>query len=453
VLGVLCLAASLLAAQPAHNTPSPTAEQQFQAAMAAQDQGNLDKAESLLLALRSRHPGLFAVDESLGLLYIKREQFASALPVLEAAANENPSSAVAHANLGADDLKLGKTLDAVHELRIAAKLNSKDRDTQSNLGQALAASKQPAEAAKAFAQAVALDPEDWDLRCDWAGMLLDSGDADHAANALAPIPNPETMPRVQALLAELDEKHGRFLDAAQHLQTAAKLDPSEANLYSLGMEYLKHWTFEPAAQFFEYGAGRYPTSQRMLLGLGIARYAMNQLSPAATIFAQLLDADQANTTYAELLGRSCTLMPDTIQECDKLERFAEAHPEHAAIDTYAAISILARSGETANPALATKLLDEAILVDPKLAEAHLQKAILLENQEEWRESIPELETSITLRPESSKAHYRLALAYAHTGNREKAQKEIALQKKYREQEKDGVDSRLRDIPIFLMNTP
>jgi len=161
---------------------------------------------------------------------------------------------------------------------------------------------------------------------------------------------------------------------------------------------------------------------------GNRAYAMNQLGPAASIFAQLLDADPENATYAILLGKSCTLMPDSIKECEKLERFAATDPKHAEVDTYAAMSILARSPETANLTLAAKLLDEAIEADPKLPEAHLQKGFLLQSQDRWQESIPELEASAALRPESSKAHYLLMLAYSRTGKREKAQEEMVLQK-------------------------
>ena len=452
-IGIFFFAVGALHAQSSQTNADAAMEREFQAAMTTQDRGDLDQAESMLVALRSKHPGFFAVDESLGLLYVAREQFTTALPILKAAAKENPSSEVAHANLGADYLKLGKSEDAVHELQIAAKLNPNKTETQSNLGQALVANGQRADAAKAFGKAVALDPANGDLRYNWAAVLLDTGDANQAAEALAPIQGQETMPQVQTLLGEIAEKQGRFLDAVGHLQAAAKLDPSEANLYALGMEYLKHWTFQPALQFFEYGVVHYPSSQRMLLGIGITRYSMNQIPLAAPIFAQLLDADPQNATYAELLGRSCTLMPDTIKECEKLERFAEANPQHAAIDTYAATSILARSNEAPKLDLAAKLLDEAIQVDPKLAEAHLQKGFLLQYQEKWRESIPELEASVALRPESSRAHYRLALAYAHTGNREKAHEQIALQKKYREQEKDGIDARLNEIQTFLVDKP
>ena len=102
--------------------------------------------------------------------------------------------------------------------------------------------------------------------------------------------------------------------------------------------------------------------------------------------------------------------------------------------------------------LAAKFLDEAIRIDPKLAEAHYDKGLLLQFQEQWSESIPELETSIALKPEKARTHYRLALAYARIGNREKAKEQFALQKKYREQEKEGIDARYNEIQMFVVAT-
>ena len=425
-------------------------ESQFQAAMAAQDRGDLKKAESMLVTLRRQHPGIFALDESLGLLYVACERFAEALPLLQAAAREDSSSDIAHANLGADYLKLGKNAEAVRELQIGARLNPANGETQLNLGHALASSGKPAEAAEVFGKAVALQPANADLRYDWAAVLMDAEKVDQAAQALAPVSNQETMPQVQALLGEIAEKQGRFLEAAQHFQQAARLDPSETNLYLLSAEYLKHWTFDPALKSFEYGVAQYPSCQRLLLGLGITRYAMSQVPAAASIFAQLMDADPENTTYVELLGRSCSLFPDTIKECVKLIAFAEKHPKNAMIDTYAAASILGESGDTPNLPLAVRLLDGAIAIDPKLPEAHYQKGLLLQYQDEWRESIPEFETSVALKPESSRAHYHLALAYARVGNREKAKEQFAMQKKYREQEKEGIDSRFNELQMFVV---
>jgi tetratricopeptide (TPR) repeat protein len=455
----LCVTVVVLRGQSAPSSADSAMERDFQAAMAAQDRGDLGKATSMLVALRSAHPGIFAVDESLGLLYVAREDFATALPILKAATREEPGSSVAHANLGADYLKLDKSQDAVRELEIAARLNPRDQGTLSTLGQALSANGQPAAAAQAFGKAVELapanadatimDPATRDLRYNWAVVLLETGDADKAAWALAPIPASLNTPQIESVLGEIAEKQGKYIDAVQHLQAAAKQDPSEANIYLLGCEYLKHWTFDPAVELFEYGVAHYPASQRLLLGLGIAQYSKNKISVAAPIFAQLLDADPGNATYAILLGRSCIALPDTIKECEKLEYFAEANPKNGDVDTYAAMSILARSPETANLALASKLLDEATQADPKLADAHLEKGFLLQYQDHWRESIPELETCIALRPESSKAHYLLMLAYARTGNKAKAKEQLLLQKKYRDLEKDGMDTRYREVQMFV----
>ena len=76
----LCLAAALLHGQSSstrtatdEHMATQAMEREFQDAMAAQDKGDMEHAKSLLLELHSRHPGIFAVDESLGLLYVARE--------------------------------------------------------------------------------------------------------------------------------------------------------------------------------------------------------------------------------------------------------------------------------------------------------------------------------------------------------------------------------------------
>jgi thioredoxin-like negative regulator of GroEL len=79
--------------------------------------------------------------------------------------------------------------------------------------------------------------------------------------------------------------------------------------------------------------------------------------------------------------------------------------------------------------------------------------VLLQYQSDWKDSVAELQAAIALKPEASKAHYRLALAYNHTGQRDKAQEEIELQKKYTDQEKNGLNARLKEITTFLVNTP
>jgi tetratricopeptide (TPR) repeat protein len=422
-------------------------------ALDAYDQGKLDTAEPILRDIATRYLKNYEANEALGSLYAEQGSLDKAIPYLQRAASLAPTQSIAHANLGAACLKLGKTEDAIRELKAAAKLDPLSRPTQSNLGQALLAGKQPAEAAKAFAKAVQIEPDNWDLRYNWAVALVDAGEIQQATDALAPIPGKDAKPQIQALLGDIAERQGNFQEAVDYLQAAAKLDPSEVNIYFLGFEFLRHWTFEPAIRIFTYGIAQYPTSQRMLMGLGIARYSLNDLAVAAPIFAQLLDMDPESATYADFLGKSCSLMPDMSKGCEKLEGFAEKHPQNATIATYAAASILHRSTQSEDLAVASALLNQAITLDPKLAEAHYQKGLLLQTETQWKESVLELETAIALKPNSSKAHYRLALAYSHTGQRDKAQAEIALQKEYSEQEKDSLNARLKEVKTFLVATP
>jgi predicted Zn-dependent protease len=161
VLGCLFLALQMLHAQSTQGRVASSAmEREFQAAMAAEDKGELDRAEILLGELHSKHPGIFAVDESLGLLYVAREQFAKALPLLEAAVREQPSSDVAHVNLGAAYYKLHRNPEALREFERAAKLNPGSATTQQALGQLWMEAQQPQRAAEAFAAALDQKPGD-----------------------------------------------------------------------------------------------------------------------------------------------------------------------------------------------------------------------------------------------------------------------------------------------------
>ena len=55
------------------------------------------------------------------------------------------------------------------------------------------------------------------------------------------------------LLGKIDEKDGKFLEAANEFETATRMDPSEENLFTWGSELLLHRTYEPAIQVFQEG--------------------------------------------------------------------------------------------------------------------------------------------------------------------------------------------------------
>lgn len=426
--------------------------QTFQKAQADLDAGHAAAAEPLLRGLHARHPDNYEINESLGLLYAAGGRVAEATPLLSAAAREAPNSDVAHANLGTAYLKLGRAGDAARELAAAARLNPANAGTQQALGQAWMLEKQPAKAAAAFEAALAQGGDDPALLYNAALALFDSGQAAEGEPLLARIPEVETSAEAQSLYGDIDEQLGRYEDAAKHYSNAVHLDPSEANLYLLGIEFLRHWTFDAAAREFEAGVRFFPQSQRMRLGLGVALYGGGRYDQAIPVFAGLLEENPSNAMDAELLGRTCTVLTEGSQpQCAALTAYAQQHPKDAILATYAATSILHQPADRGQLEVARHLLEAAIRANPNLPEARYGMGLLLQTESQWAESIPALQSAIRLRPEYASAHYRLAMALSHTGQHEQARAEIALQQKYNQQEQAGVDARLKQVTTFLVN--
>lgn len=423
----------------------------LQKALDAYARGRASEAEPVLRDLAARYPRSYEASEALGSLYLEASEMDRALPYLRRAAALAPVEAIAHANLGAAYMQAGKNSEAVHELELAAKLDPRNDATQSNLGQALMLTGQPVAAAKSFAIAAAGEPTRWDVFYNWALALLESKAPLEADAVLAKIP-PEAMTgQAQSLAGDVDEKLGRYKEAVVHYQAAAQADPSDANLYTLTLELLRHWTWEEAIQIASYGASKYPESMHFKVATGIALYGSNKYPAAARAFAELLAKEPENGFYADLLGRSCGSIADEVNtDCNGLEEFARRHPENARASTYAAASILKRPAAEQDVAGAERMLRQAISVDPKLTEAYYQLGVLEQQRSQWKESAAVLEKAVALRPAYTEAHYRLARAYAHMGLRDEAQKQTALQQQYSQQEKDRLDARMQEVVTFLL---
>lgn len=446
-----CISPAQVKPSASHDALSSAEQKQLQSALDAQEAGHLQDAESVLHTLSVHHPHNFEILESFGLLYVAQSDFTKAIPYLQRASAVSPRSAIASANLGAAYLKAGRQKEAIAALEKSSALDPGNADTQANLGIALMQDGQASRAAKAFAIAANSRPHDADLLYNWAVALLAANQAEKAADVGGRIPGAETSGQVQSLLADAAEHSGKFKEAVEHYEAAAKLDPSEANLYALGMEFVRHWTFEPATKVFEYGLTRYPGSARLLSGQGIALYANNDYAGAAKIFSGLLEKFPDNSTYAEILGHSCNLMPDASEGCETLVDFAVKHPGNASAETYGAAIVLHRTAEAKNLELARTLLEHAIAANPKLPEAYFQLGVLQQQQGKWEESKAALEQCLTLSPHLSRAHYRLGLAYSRLGDKAKARAEFDLQRKYSQEEKDQVNARLEEVTTFLVS--
>jgi tetratricopeptide (TPR) repeat protein len=99
---------------------------------------------------------------------------------------------------------------------------------------------------------------------------------------------------------------------------------------------------------------------------------------------------------------------------------------------------------------AQRLLQNATTADSRFAEAQYQLGMLRQNQGDWAASIAHLEKALSLKPDLSQAHYRLALAYWRTGRKQEAQAQMDMEKKYSSQQELDLDTRLRQITTFIV---
>lgn len=419
--------------------------------MTSIQRGDFTGAEALLRGLYKRHPRNFEVNESLGLACAGQGQLKEALSFFRSAVQEEPNQAIPHANLGTTYLKLGEASDATRELSLAARLDPVNPRTEEAFGEALMLVHEPRRAQAAFTLALEKDSENPDLLYDSALAAYENGEWSRAETLLAQMPGLASSASGQALFGDVAEKQGDYEKAAKYYAAAAALEPDEGNVYELGLDFLRHWSFEPAQRELEAGVKRFPESTRMRFVLGVAYYGGQEYGQAIAMFANLLESDPDNEQYAQMLGLGCAHLTEGAEpQCSEVIKFARQHPADETLAVYAATSILHQHSNAGQINEAQLLLRRAIQKNPGLPDAHFEMGYLLQVREQWAQSISELQKTIRIKPDYPHAHYRLALAYSHTGQKERARTEVILEQRYSAQASAVLDRRMNQITMLLV---
>lgn len=448
---LLGLSSSIAKSQPTQVSGGSEMERTFHAAIDAQDRGDLVQAETLLSALHKQHPGVFAVDESLGLLRVSRGDVSSALPLLEAAVHEEPSSDAAYVNLGAAYYQLHRNQPALEEFERAVRINPRNVSAQRSLGRICMENHRPAESARAFVAAQQLKPDDPDLKLDCVTALLAADRVDEAQTMLSTFDGSDESARAQSLLGEAAEKEGNFQDAGKHFARAVELEPDEENAWQLSYDLLRHWAFDAAVIELQAGSAKFPDSKRMRIGLGAALFGDAKYAAAIPVFADLLAGESGNAMYADMLRIACNAPLQTSSpRCAMLVTFAQAHPTDAKAATSAASWLLSRNEDERNEDLARTLLEHSLSADPNQPESQFQMGVVMQDSSNWKGSIPYLERALKLKPDLAQAHYRLALAYWKTGRRQEGDAQMELQKKFGRKEQEDLNRRLGEITALAV---
>ncbi len=428
-------------------------DRQFQAAVAQYESGRFTDAAAALEALLREVPESFEVHELLGLSYSSLSQNAKASAHLEKAVRLKPDSASARMNLAISLVQLGKLESAEAEFKKALELQPANYDANHNLGELyVRAGKVPA-AVPYLEQAQRINPAAGDNGYDLALAYIVTNRLADARPLLQGLLKQKDSAELHNLLAEVEEKDGKFVAAANEYELAAHLDPSESNLFDWGSELLLHRTLDAAIQVFQNASERYPDSPRVAIGLGIAYYSRGNYDDAVKSLLHAADLAPADPRVYLFLSRAYDSSPGQAAEViERFRRFAELQPGNGRAQYYYAMSLW-KGKRAQDPNLDLTqigaLLKKSTALDPALAEAHLQLGNLYSDQQKYADSIPEYQRALELNADLADAHYRLGQAYVRSGEKDRAQEQFQVYQKLREQHLAELDKQRAEIRQFV----
>jgi tetratricopeptide (TPR) repeat protein len=332
------------------------------------------------------------------------------------------------------------------------------------LGALLITDAKPAQAILYLEHAAQIKPDDFNNSYELALANANAGNnaraRDEAQALLMRTLAPHDAASLHHLLAEVDEKLGDNLAAVGEYQRAAELDVSEPNFFDWGAELLLHHAPEPAGEVFAKGNRLFPSSERMLIGLGAAWFAQDDFDQAVQKICEASDLNPNDSVPYLFLGKIETSQTvPSAKIVETLYRFVTLHSDNAEANYYYALGLWKRRADGASTQPIESLLNRAIDLNPDFASAYLQRGILRAERGDAAKAIDDYQRAIqaalrtkdaeSANSELQDAHYRLAQAYRRMGDQEKAKAELDLYENMTKESAQHADQERRDIRQFV----
>jgi len=301
----------------------------------------------------------------------------------------------------------------------------------SELGLLFASERAYTQAISEFQEALRLDPSNDLAAYDIIMCYRGSGQTEDAIKACEALLQRKPVAQLYSLLGSLDEELDRYQDAVTNLEKATQLDPStEQYRFELGSQYLSHADYSKALEVFEAGSRKFPTAASEPLGMGLAHYALRQYPDAGEALLRALEIDPSSRTAFSAWNTTTSFFgpAEWKRMLPLAQRLADAHPDNAEAVYCYGVSMLrcqVASGETTELKRAQSLLEQAIRLEPRFMEAHLELGNVYLAEKQNQAAVEELREALRLDPESLTARYRLAQAYRTVNQLHSAQQELA----------------------------
>jgi tetratricopeptide (TPR) repeat protein len=295
-----------------------------------------------------------------------------------------------------------------------------------------------AAAAAEMRSALALAPGDAGLQTATAAAELQAG---RLEDALAHVQGGGATAAGQALLGDIQEKRGQYVEAVKAYQAAVALEPGrEQYRVALALELVQHYTFEPAIAVLEQAAPLFSKSARLRVLLGVAQYAAGRYEDAEAALTDAIElAPELEPVYG-YLAQAALEAPSAPPE-RTLRAICAREPLVCSALKFRAARQAGDSGLQAQAVAALKRAPQ----DSAIAHCALGRAYQASAQ--WTEARAELEACVGL-DSSPQNHYRLGLVYDRLGLVELAQKEMELRKAAEERKSEDTARRQNAVQAF-----
>jgi tetratricopeptide (TPR) repeat protein len=430
------------------------ADQQFLSALRAYKAQHYAAAQKQLQALVQTSPGIFNINELLGLVYVAQGEQAKANPYLAKAVRLNPDVTEARTALATNLLALHRVDEAEIQFKKAVELKPHDYDANHNLGEFYIQTGKITSAIPFLEHAQDANSAAYNNGYDLALALDEAGKLDEARQQIQRLISLSDSAELHSLLGEVEEKSRNYLSSAAQYEQAARMEPSEQNILDWGAELLLHQTFAPAIEVFKAGTQRFPESAQLHNGLGIAFYGAGQTDDAVRAFFRASDLTPSDQLPLTFLGKACggasPSLADQIRS--RLQSFLGRDPQSAELSYYLAMCL-----EKTNPpeskvdrdTQVESLLKRAVTLDPNYADGYFQLGVLYAEQRKYKEATEQYNLALKISPNAANTHYRLGQALARLGNQSGAQEQFAVFEKLRQSESDATNKEQNQIQQFV----
>jgi tetratricopeptide (TPR) repeat protein len=412
---------------------------------------DLPNAKDAFLRSLQLNPHSENAHYNLGLLLLAQKRPKEAITHFEEAAKLGPQQPESFVKLVQAYLDAGEKERALRSIQSTQGRFEDNPAFQLALGKCLLSHNLPDEAQASLEKANHLVPSQPDILLPLADVYLHQKDTARASEVLASIEGRDShLADYHYMRARLFFLSERKEDALQEINLASQMEPQNPiYLLTAGRFYQKYGDQQKALSVLERAAQLAPDLAEIPYSISVSYFITDDFDQAANFSARALQIDPAFDRALFLLGIGRFAQGNFVEAERSLTRALTLKPRNPFHNCF--FGMLLISENRLDEAL--WYLQKTLTIDPSYPLAHYELGRVLERSGKYEEARAELERAIELQPDLPEAYYVLGQVYMRLGEGEKADRALAIFKKYRAVEYSERREILKQVQKAVQDTP